>query len=212
MSDFKSVLKRIKTFLQTDGEKLTDKMLAQKLNLQPEYLSRCKANNHTPYEKVVHFCRENDLDINYILFGKHSQTGSQTVKIKLLNDVYASCGGGGEAVGEEYEWLSLDKTMLDSIFPSLDYKNLESLKAVGDSMEPSIKDGAIVFFDKNDTNIQKTGIFVIRAQGAIFIKRVARAVDGTVELISQNSIYPVQRVAPEDLFVIGRVLGSIERF
>jgi len=212
MDSFKNILSRIKEFLQEDGTKITDKMLANKLGIKPEYLSRCKATNHTPYEKVVHFCYKHSLDINYILLGKKADEKSQTLKIKLLNDVYGSCGGGGEEVGADFEWLSLDRAMLESIFPTLNYKNLESIRSVGDSMEPLIKDGSIVFFDKNDTNIAKAGIFVLRTRSGIFIKRAQLGVDGMVELISENSIYPTQRVQGEDLFVIGRVLGSIERF
>ena len=212
MDSFKNILGRIKEFLQQKKSKVTDKMLAAELGIKPEYLSRCKATDHTPYEKVVHFCYKNGLDINYILFGKEQEDVQEMVKIKLLHDVYGSCGGGGEEVGVEYEWLSLDRAMLRSLFPTLNHKNLESIKAVGDSMEPSVKDGTIVFFDKNDKVVAKSGIFVLRTQSGIFIKRVQLGVDGMLELISENSIYPIQRVDGNEVFIIGRVLGSIERF
>ena len=214
MDEFKQILQRIKEFLLQNEPKVTERLIAQKLDINPEYLSRCKAKGHIPYEKVVNFCHQNGLDINYILYGSSArvQEDRNVVKIKLLNDIFGSCGGGGEQISHEYEWINLDKQMLDSMFPTLNPKHLESIKAVGDSMEPAIKDGTIVFFDKNDTNIQKPGIFVLRAGDAIFIKRVNRGIDGNVELISDNSIYPIQRVDPQEVYIIGRVLGSIDRF
>ena len=213
MHEFKQVLLRIKEFLSQKESKVTEKLVASHLGLKPEYLSRCKASGHIPYEKIVNFCHKNGLDINYILYGQGvtKDDDSKVVKIKLLNEIYGSCGGGGEESGYEYEWISLDRQVLRSMFPTLNPKHLESIKAVGDSMEPSIKDGTIVFFDKNDKNIQKTGIFVLRAQNSIFIKRLSFGVDGMVELISENRIYPLQRVAATDIFIIGRVLGTIER-
>ncbi|MGM0534416.1 MAG: S24 family peptidase [Campylobacterota bacterium] len=213
MKDFSRVLSRMKEFIE--GEKITDKSVASLLGVKPEYLSRCKATGHIPYEKVVGFCRQRGLDLNYILFGNSAgvqpDDDDRTVRIKLLHDVFGSCGGGGEVVSDEHEWLRLDKTVLNNLCPTVNPRHLESIKAVGDSMEPAIKDGAIVFFDKNDTNINKAGIFALRSRGGIFIKRVFLGIDGSVELISQNSIYPPERVDIDEIFIIGRVLGTIER-
>jgi phage repressor protein C with HTH and peptisase S24 domain len=90
-------------------------------------------------------------------------------------------------------------------------KHIEAIKAVGDSMEPTIKDGALVLIDKSDVNIDKSGVFAVNASGSVYIKRISKSMSGMVEIISDNTLYPKESFTQEEVFVIGRILGLVER-
>jgi phage repressor protein C with HTH and peptisase S24 domain len=77
-------------------------------------------------------------------------------------------------------------------------------------MEPTLKDGNIIFIDKNDKNIINGGIFVISTNAGVFVKRLNLKSNGEIEIISDNSIYPKEKVKPEEINIIGKVVGKLE--
>lgn len=84
---------------------------------------------------------------------------------------------------------------------------LAVLEARGDSMEPGIKDGALLLIDEGDTRIID-GIFAFVLDGDARVKRFRKLTDGLM-LLSDNPAYPPETVAVQDqerLQVIGRVL------
>lgn len=126
-------------------------------------------------------------------------------------DVYASCGGGGS--GE----LTSGGLQLVGVTPSttLEWPGVTStnklhiIHITGDSMEPTLKRGADVIVDKNQSVITDDGIFVLYAEGQYFIKRVQRNLDGSITLLSDNTLYQPMHVSKELLehvTIIGRVL------
>jgi phage repressor protein C with HTH and peptisase S24 domain len=79
------------------------------------------------------------------------------------------------------------------------------VEADGDSMEPTIPDGARVLLDLNDTRLRE-GIFGFRLDDELRIKRLRRMSDG-VEVISDNPRYPAEILQGADLerfAIIGR--------
>jgi phage repressor protein C with HTH and peptisase S24 domain len=81
--------------------------------------------------------------------------------------------------------------------------------AVGDSMWPTIPDGAAIIIDTSVREVRHGFIYAINLGGFLMVKRIARRTDGTVELISDNrDKYPVE-IVPEsrlaELHVVGRV-------
>lgn len=83
------------------------------------------------------------------------------------------------------------------------------LTAAGDSMFPTIPDGALMLVDRRkDQPIRSGYIYVIVLAGEVLVKRVSRNVDQTIDLISDNPLYPVKNIpqsAFDDLFIAGRV-------
>jgi phage repressor protein C with HTH and peptisase S24 domain len=53
---------------------------------------------------------------------------------------------------------------------------LEAIHVDGESMEPTLQDGSIVFIDRTQTNINKNGIFIASTAGGLFIKRIQQRV------------------------------------
>ena len=79
------------------------------------------------------------------------------------------------------------------------------IRVEGDSMEPTLSDGDEILVDRDRRDVSgRGGVFVIRLDGVLMVKRLRKAV-GAVEVISDNPAYPVRRCKPEVLDVVGRV-------
>ena len=78
-------------------------------------------------------------------------------------------------------------------------------------MEPLLQDGSIAFVDTSQRDAKKSGVFMVETTAGVFIKRLRLRADNKVELISENPTYPVEVLLPEEVRIVGRVVGSIER-
>jgi phage repressor protein C with HTH and peptisase S24 domain len=84
---------------------------------------------------------------------------------------------------------------------------LTMITAHGDSMEPLIHDGDALFVDMADRRLSlRPGIFVIRLDDALLVKRVAR-VGLEVQVTSDNAATPpIAPVRADRVAIIGRVV------
>jgi phage repressor protein C with HTH and peptisase S24 domain len=84
---------------------------------------------------------------------------------------------------------------------------LTMITAHGDSMEPLIHDGDALFVDMADRRLSsRPGIFVLRLDGVLLVKRVAR-IGLEVQVISDNPDTPaIAPVRADRVAVIGRVV------
>ena len=94
-------------------------------------------------------------------------------------------------------------------YRGLNEKDLVMVFTKGDSMEPTIADNNTLMVDTSDTDPQDGGIYVIRNDGHLLVKRTQIAPGQGVWLISDNKEYDkllVQFDKTEDLEVIGKVV------
>lgn len=85
------------------------------------------------------------------------------------------------------------------------------LRVRGDSMSPTMEDNDLVFLDTSVHAVDQPGIYVLRRENDLFVKRVLRRADGSVVLKADNPRYPEDQLAPDklgELQVLGRV-GSV---
>ena len=118
-------------------------------------------------------------------------------------DVEASAGAGA-LPGDDttVAAMLLDPRLIETL--RLDPDHAAMLRARGDSMEPTIADGDQIVVDERDTRITATAaIFVLRWEGALLVKRVARTADG-LHVASDNPAYPAF-IAPS-AEIVGRVV------
>jgi phage repressor protein C with HTH and peptisase S24 domain len=205
--NFVKIIDKIKDILsqETGKEKILNKDVAKALNLSPENLSVLKKRNKIPYEEIVYFCAQRKISINWLLFDQESEEIIQNTNrfstLRYFKDINASAGGGAFNFEENYEILYIDKKLID--------RNLDAIHVTGDSMEPTIKDGSIIFIDRNDKNIRNGGIFVISTNAGVFVKRINLKSNGEIEIISDNPVYPVERVNSNEIQIIGKVIKTI---
>ena len=123
--------------------------------------------------------------------------------------VRASAGGGQiagplDAIGGDV--VALREDWMRSL--GLHAGRTEALTAIGDSMEPTIRDGDFLLVDRSIDKVVSNGIYVLVYNGAVLVKRIVIRMDGTLTLKSDNSIYGeeiVSRDAASELIIEGRV-------
>ncbi|MEO5573122.1 MAG: LexA family transcriptional regulator [Gammaproteobacteria bacterium] len=79
----------------------------------------------------------------------------------------------------------------------------------GDSMEARIRSGDVVLLDRRDTTAQRDGVYVLRLDGALLIKRLQRLPGGSIEVTSENEAYKPFTIALEDLALDFTIIGRV---
>jgi phage repressor protein C with HTH and peptisase S24 domain len=81
--------------------------------------------------------------------------------------------------------------------------------AIGESMQPTIRDGDLLLVNTRDTSVTSFGVYVLEIGGERLVKRVQRKLDGSLVLISDNETYQPDQVSGDmlrDVTVVGRVV------
>ena len=79
-------------------------------------------------------------------------------------------------------------------------------------MEPTLFDKEIILFDITLTEYLKDGVFVISSNSGLFVKRIAKKIDGSIELISDNKNYNSEIISVDEqssISLLGRVIGKV---
>jgi SOS-response transcriptional repressor LexA len=216
MKNINEVFETMKDILSSEmGEKkVYDKDLAKALGLHQMTLATMKKRGKLPYDKVLDFCAKRKISINWLLYGQVVESirdeTEKFARIRYFNDIYASAGGGALNYDEENEYINVDKKILEHL-GRVDTKEIDAINVIGESMEPTLKEGSVVFVDKSDTNIKKGGIFILSTNDGLFIKRVLYRVDGSCDIISDNPVYPPQRMPAGSFEIIGKVIGTVSK-
>jgi len=198
---FDKIIEKIKDILSLEigDRKVLNKDVATALGITPENLSVLKKRNKIPYEELAYFCAKRKISLNWLLFDQQIENIAKETekfsKIRYFKDINASAGGGAINFDENYEILYIDKKIIN--------KNLDAINVIGDSMEPTIKDGSIIFIDRNDKTIQNGGIFVVSTPAGVFVKRVNLRNVGKIELISDNKLYP------NEIVEVAKIIGKV---
>ncbi|WP_295418980.1 LexA family transcriptional regulator [Sulfurovum sp.] len=195
------------------GKKVFDKDVADALGIPQATFATMKKRNSIPYEEILEFCALKKLSVNWLFFDQAvDMLKAETEKffqIRYFADIRASAGGGAEVFDENYETITLDEKIMHNMV-GMGNTELEAIHVDGESMEPTLQDGSIVFVDRNQTNINKDGIFIASTTAGLFIKRIRQRADGMVELISDNKNYSPEVLAPDEVSIVGKVVGNIE--
>lgn len=87
--------------------------------------------------------------------------------------------------------------------------SLALINVTGDSMEPTLSNGDLILIDTSIHGVDDSGVYVLQFDGKLKVKRIHSKVDGTVDLISDNTRYPIETIQGElaqGLNVVGRVV------
>ena len=215
MVDFKTVIDKLKDIISEKNlsKKIFDKDVANELGIPQATFATMKKRNSIPYEEILHFCAQKKISVNWLFFDQAVdmliEETNKFFQIRYFADIRASAGGGAEVFDEAYETITLDEKIMHNMV-GMGNTELEAIHVDGESMEPTLQDGSIVFVDRTQTNINKDGIFIASTTAGLFIKRIRQRADGMVELISDNKNYSPEVLAPDEVNIVGKVVGNIE--
>jgi phage repressor protein C with HTH and peptisase S24 domain len=83
--------------------------------------------------------------------------------------------------------------------------NLMAIEVVGDSMEPTLRDGDVVVVDRSQRDVISDGVFVIQDGSSAYVKRLQRDSAATITVISDNPrLRPI--VLSDSASIVGRVV------
>jgi phage repressor protein C with HTH and peptisase S24 domain len=85
-------------------------------------------------------------------------------------------------------------------------RNLMLVENVGDAMSPTLRDSDLLLVDLTEPGFRHDGMYVLRREDALAVRRVQRRGDGNLLVFSDNAAYESLLVASDDLYIVGRVL------
>jgi len=214
MFNINEIIEKLRDVLSSekDDGKVFDKEIASALDLTSVNFATMKKRNSVPFSNILDFCALKKISINWMLYGQDPSSlidSTDKYWIKYFPTINVSAGGGAYESEDEYEKLDLPDFFVNILGGKDTIKNIEAINVTGDSMEPTLNNGNIIFIDKSKQNINKDGIYAFINENGLFVKRMQRRVDGGLDVISDNKEYPVQIVNKNGINVLGKVVSSI---
>lgn len=215
MPNIFDVLNKIKDILSEEvgNRKVFDKDVAEALDINQITLATMKNRNKIPYKEILEFCAKRKISINWLLFDQFVESlQAETDKFARINyfkDIYASAGGGALNDEEKSEPMLLDEEIVARLGGVQSIKHIQAINVLGDSMEPTLYSGDVVFINQEYKNALKSGIYIVSTPAGLFIKRLQLKSNGMVALVSDNESYAPELVNAENVEILGKVVGKL---
>jgi len=213
MNTFTEIVEEIKSIVSADftAKKIFDKDVADILGITQMNFATMKKRNKIPFTELLDFCAKKSLSINWMLYGQSPESLVEATNkfymVKYFSDVNASAGGGSDIECEEIEELEIPEQFVFMLGGERELKNIEAVNVSGDSMEPTFSYNDIVFINREKKDLGRGGVFTLRTEAGLFIKRIQKRIDGKIDIISDNEVYSTQTLDPSEIEVIGRVVS-----
>lgn len=178
-----------------------------------------KGKAKLPFRQAAILAKAAGRSVDWLAFGDEASSAEQrsegggaldeaddVVWVPLL-DVIASAGPGYENA-RPFELLKLPFPRAWLQRMGLPEQHARFLGSRGDSMEPTIMDGAIVLVDIRSRHARTDGIYVLIDGPNVRIKRIAVGWQNAIVLISDNERYASETLAPPDAEAL-RVAGKV---
>lgn len=133
-----------------------------------------------------------------------------------LYDVRAAAGHGA-FIEEEHivNWLAFRKEWLWRELRA-NISDLYLIEVDGESMEPTLRPGDVILVDRRDAqHVPRDGIYVLRMDGSLLVKRLQRLPGRKINVTSDNDAYKPFEIdlarSSDDIAIIGRVVWAGRR-
>lgn len=181
-------------------------------------------NKGLKYEDAVKISNVFGVNPDWLIYGEEKdscepeQLGDEkTIYLQKVN-LFASCGAlsayeDRQNDSDVIEGLRVGVQWFKNNFPQYQPQNVQIVTASGDSMEPLIKDGDLVFVDVSKNECDRDGVYFLFLDGQYFIKRVQRSFGKRLILISDNNKYrdiEINADSQVEFHTIGRVIKTFK--
>jgi phage repressor protein C with HTH and peptisase S24 domain len=199
--------------------------LAKAAGVSPSALRKWLRGEAEPSrERLITFADAAGVEIAWLVRGEGDQPNLRDISNRRQGDDVrrpvdeflllphkpkaAAAGSGRPAPEYPAEFIAFRHDWIRTVF-DLDPEQVMLISAVGDSMEPGIRDGDLLLIDTRENAFTEFGIYVFEARGERLVKRVQRKFDGTLYVISDNTVYQPEVISSElamEIKVIGKVI------
>lgn len=207
------IVEKLKDVISADGKigKVFDKDVANELELSQANFATMKNRGKIPFQNILDFCAKKRISINWLLYNQNPNSlldSTDKYWIKYYPDIRVSAGGGAYEDDESLELLEVPEYFIRMLGGQENLKNIDAINVIGDSMEPTLNSGNIIFLDKTKIDSRREGIYAFTTIHGLFVKRIQQRVDGQLDIISDNKDYPKQILEATDINILGKVVGS----
>lgn len=214
MLNISEIIEKLRDVLSSEKKngKVFDKEIANALGLTSVNFATMKKRKSIPFSNILDFCALKKISINWLLYGQDPSSlidSTDKYWIKYFPDIHMSAGGGAYVERDKFEKLDVPSFFIDIIGGKEKLKSIEATNVIGDSMEPTLHNGNIIFIDRANDIVYKDGIYAFINENGLFVKRIQRRVDGGLDIISDNKEYPTQIVSPKEINILGKVVSSL---
>lgn len=195
--------------LKTAMGDMPQNLLAQRADVTKSTLSRILQGQEPRLDEAVRLAKEVKADLMWLATGRGVPgTEAGFVNVPIYDVRLAAGVAAFTDAAEQIGMMPFDRELLRGLGRS-SHDSLAVFLAEGDSMWPTVQDGARVLTDLKDTRLRE-GVFAFRTGDELRIKRLRRLVDG-IEIRSDNDRYPPEILKGEDadeVAIIGAVLWT----
>ncbi|RXJ93937.1 peptidase S24 [Malaciobacter molluscorum] len=207
------IIEKLKDVISADGKsgKVFDKDVATELDLSQANFATMKNRGKIPYQNILDFCAKKKISINWLLYNQNPNSlldSTDKYWIKYYPDIRVSAGGGAYEDNDNSQNIEIPEYFINMLGGKENLKNIDAINVIGDSMEPTLNSGNIIFLDKTKKDIKREGIFAFTTVHGLFVKRIQQRVDGNLDIISDNKDYPKQILNNQEINLLGKVVGS----
>lgn len=200
------------------AKKLTQLELAKKAGLTQATVSDIERGRSQTTAEAPALAKALGISLDYLLTGKEQQEPISVIATEEdfafipFYDAHGSCGDGyhnGDHVVIKSE-LAFKRTWLKA--ENLQEKDLAIITAKGDSMSPTISDGAILLINSNYKRLESGRVYAIVVNDEVRVKRLFIGIGGDCRIASDNpnkTLYPDETIGADalaNLHIVGRVV------
>lgn len=148
--------------------------------------------------------------------GEPLEEGSQTAVVVHSDEVHipqldVSAGmGNGQYPPDHVDPVQVITVKLKDLRRQVSFsapENLNIITGLGDSMEPTFKDGDILLIDTGIRAFEVDAVYVLFLNGKLYVKTIQRRPNGTFRMISDNRKYDSYDLTSSDeISIQGRVI------
>lgn len=188
--------------------------LAKRAGVSSSALSRCMKGNEPSLSTAVAVCSATGVSLDWLVTGEAFRGLSDDIlspRIPFYN-VEASAGAGLIPIENQdtNETVALPPGIV-GIHGHDAARNWCAIQAKGDSMEPTIRNGALLIIDRSDQQVRE-GIYVVRHGEVLLVKRTQPRENQILRLQSDNRQYEPEDIDLKDssqsFHILGRVIWT----
>jgi phage repressor protein C with HTH and peptisase S24 domain len=198
-----------------EEKQLSQAELGRLLGVSQQHIQRFEKDYPVPVKYAAKLAQILDIDIKELLpeeLKDVSLANPEIVQIDVL-DVRACCGDGIEnftenVIGQQMMTLPALRELTESA-----PENIKIIKAIGESMMPTIHTDDIVWIDISVKTPTSDGLYILCVGSDLLIRRIQiNPFDNTATVIADNNKYmPIPRQNYRDINVVGKVIYHMRK-